>query len=464
MKLKTIDINNIDDFRFGNSDNRAKGTGVTAIICEEGAVGGVDVRGGAPATRDTDLLRSENSVQQVNAIVLSGGSAFGLEAASGVARELSNRGVGFEFCGNTIPIVCGASLFDLEVGDSKAFPDVEMGIEATHNAFRGAFKSGNQGAGTGATVGKASGIKRAMKSGLGTFACADSTLQVGAVVAVNAFGDIYNGAGNIIAGTRSKEGDSIYGTIKTLQEKVHVEKEDVDDSEPCRKAPVPQDPAKNDHRVKMAQAVKSISDGFRKSKNIDKEEIRKTLMMSVAEAESKAADRQEPKPAVKPETKPVTKPEQAAKPSLEDDYMKIDDSTMHGGKRSESIREFFESLESEVSQKPERSGEAEIVDNSEELGYDIPFNTTIGCLVTNAKLTKPQANKLASILHDAYARAIKPVHSSVDGDTIFVLASGKVDVNFDAFAALATDIMQYAIINAATSSKSAYGLPAAADM
>ena len=98
------------------------------------------------------------------------------------------------------------------------------------------------------------------------------------------------------------------------------------------------------------------------------------------------------------------------------------------------------------------------------MGYDITFNTTITCLITNAELTKSQANKLASILHDAYARAIKPVHSTLDGDTIFVLATGKQKVNFDAFAALATDVVQYAVIDGALSAESAYGLPAAADM
>ena len=100
----------------------------------------------------------------------------------------------------------------------------------------------------------------------------------------------------------------------------------------------------------------------------------------------------------------------------------------------------------------------------EEMGYDIVFNTTISCLITNAALTKSQANKLASILHDAYARAIKPVHGTLDGDTVFVLATGKQEVNFDAFAALATDVMQYAIIDGAMSAESAYGLPAARDM
>jgi L-aminopeptidase/D-esterase-like protein len=128
--------------------------------------------------------------------------------------------------------------------------------------------------------------------------------------------------------------------------------------------------------------------------------------------------------------------------------------------RSENIREFLDSVGGEPIDKV-RTDDAEFVEDAPEMGYDIPFNTTLGCLITNAKLTKSQANKLATILHDAYARAIKPVHSTQDGDTIFVLASGKQEVNFDAFAALATDVMQYAIINSVTSAKAAYGLPSA---
>ncbi len=122
--------------------------------------------------------------------------------------------------------------------------------------------------------------------------------------------------------------------------------------------------------------------------------------------------------------------------------------------------------EPEPEPEPEAEPEAEKPKELtlEDMGYTIAFNTTIGCLITNAALTKSQANKLASILHDAYARAIKPVHGTLDGDTIFVLATGKQPVNFDAFAALATDVMQYAVIDGATSAKGAYGLPSASDM
>ena len=119
----------------------------------------------------------------------------------------------------------------------------------------------------------------------------------------------------------------------------------------------------------------------------------------------------------------------------------------------------FEEIEETIVEEEEPA-----VLTREEMGYDIVFNTTISCLITNASLTKSQANKLASILHDAYARAIKPVHGTLDGDTVFVLATGKQKVNFDAFAALATDVMQYAIIDGAMSAEGAYGLPAAKDM
>ena len=131
MKLKKIDIREIEGFRLGNAENEEAGTGVTVIIPEEGAIAGVDVRGGGPATRETDLLRSENTVNSVNAVVLSGGSAFGLEAASGVMRELAGKRIGADVGGGMyMPIVCGASLFDLMVGSKTAFPDIAMGMDA----------------------------------------------------------------------------------------------------------------------------------------------------------------------------------------------------------------------------------------------------------------------------------------------------------------------------------------------
>lgn len=333
MAYRKIDIRDIKGFKLGNAENLEAGTGCTCIVCENGAVAGVDVRGGGPATRETDLLRSENSIERINAVVLSGGSAFGLEAGSGVMRELAEKNIGFAVGNHRVPIVCQASLFDLEVGRADIFPDVEMGRQAVRNAYEGVFSCGNRGAGTGASVGKLCGMDRAMKSGLGSYACGDDVLQVGAIVAVNALGDVYDGANNIAAGVLNEEHTRIEGSVRTLKQLVHT--------------------------------------GY------------------VIDRKEEAALR----------------------------YKK--------------------------------------------LGYDVNFNTTIACLITNAKFTKAQANKLASILHDAYARAIKPVHSTMDGDTIFVMSTAEADVNFDAFAALATDIMQYSIIDAAMSCEDAYGMKSA---
>ena len=138
-------------------------------------------------------------------------------------RALAERGDGFKVGDITVPIVAGASLFDLAVGKSDVFPDVQMGREAVQNAFREVFESGNHGAGTGASVGKMMGMDRAMKTGLGTFACGDECVQVGAIAAVNACADVYNGAGNIIAGLRSVDGKEIQGTVKVLKGMIHPE-------------------------------------------------------------------------------------------------------------------------------------------------------------------------------------------------------------------------------------------------
>ena len=424
MSMNIINITDIEGFKIGNAENKEKGTGCTVIVCEEGAVGGVDVRGGGPATRETDLLRSENTVNSVNAVVLSGGSAFGLEASSGVMRELSGRGVGFDVgTGIMVPIVCGASLYDLAVGDPSAFPDVNMGMAAVRNAYDGYFKHGNHGAGTGATVGKYMGHERAMKTGLGTFACGDGFVEVGAIAAVNAIGDIYNGAGNIIAGLRSEDGGSIYGTIKTLKGMVHENINLVDDSTSFIS------------RSEIEEALKA-------SEQQTAEEPEHQEVSLIDELISEETPAEEP----------------AVEAPAEEEIVADLDS-------AETTEEEFVAVEKEETAEEEAAEEEPPRElTREEQGYNIAFNTTISCLITNASLTKSQANKLASILHDAYARAIKPVHGTLDGDTVFVLATGKQPVNFDAFAALATDVMQYAIIDGATSAKGAYGLPAARDM
>lgn len=315
--IREISISDIRGFKIGSAENSDAGTGVTVIISEAGAVAGVDVRGGGPATRETDLLKPENMVQSINAVVLSGGSAFGLEAACGVMEHLEEMKVGFETGFGVVPIVCGASLFDLPVGDPAVRPDKDMGRRAAENAYAGVFGIGNHGAGTGATVGKYKGPARMMKGGQGTSAVQTGELQVGAVTAVNALGDIFDLEGNKIAGLLSADGSSFVSTVEAM-------------------------------KADLADQI-----------NIFK------------------------------------------------------------------------------------------------------GNTTITCIVTNGRLTKAQCTKLASIAHDGYARVIRPVHSTADGDTIFVMATGEVEVNFDSLAVLATEQVSRAIISGVASAESAYGIKAA---
>lgn len=316
--MKEINISEIKGIKVGNAQNIEGATGCTVILCEEGAWAGVDVRGGGPASRETELLKPINLVEQIHAVMLSGGSAYGLDAGSGAMEYLEEKGVGFDVGVAVVPIVCGASLFDLVVGDPKCRPDKMMGYEACKNAGIIEPEEGNFGAGTGASVGKFLGVERMMKSGLGIYAVQIGNIQCAAVVAVNGLGDVVDvDTGKRIAGILSED----KSTLSSTEEIMFAE--------------------------------------------IDKN------------------------------------------------------------------RNVF-------------SG-----------------NTTLGCIVTNAKLTKSQANKLASIAHNGYARAIRPVHTSVDGDTIFVMATGEVEVGVDALGALATDVMARAINRAARKAESAYGLKGA---
>lgn len=167
------------------------GTGCTAILCKDGAVAGVDVRGGGPATRDTDLLHPRNTVEKIHAVLLSGGSAFGLEAGTGVMKYLSELGIGMPVTDTVrVPIVCQADIFDLAVGQ-PVWPDVKMGYEAAKNSELNQIRHGNAGAGMGASVGKILGPELAMKSGIGTCAYQVGDLKVGVIVAVNACGDVF---------------------------------------------------------------------------------------------------------------------------------------------------------------------------------------------------------------------------------------------------------------------------------
>lgn len=320
--MREINIKDMKGFKLGNAQNFDAATGCTAIICEKGAFAGVDVRGGSPASRETELLRPVNTVQQIHAVMLSGGSAFGLEAGDGAMQFLDEKGIGFDTGFGLVPIVCGASLFDLELVSNKIRPDKAMGYEACKNAFEGAeFKGGNHGAGTGATVGKFLGADCMMKSGLGVYAVQIGDVQLAAVVAVNALGDVFS-----------------YDTKKTLAGLLTADK------------------------AAFADSIKVMYDQVGHAREL-----------------------------------------------------------WGGG------------------------------------------NTTIGCILTNARIDKCMCNKLASIAHNGYAQAIRPVHSTADGDTIFVMATGEVEVGVDALGALAVEVMARAINRAALDAEPAYGLKAARD-
>lgn len=292
----------LDFFKIGNVESKTKSTGVTVILAEQGATGGVSVRGSSPATRETDLLKSENAVEKVNAVFLSGGSAFGLDSASGIVQYLAEKGIGYQTSVMPVPIVCGACLYDLEYKNA-GFPDKELGYKACENAKPGNFESGNVGAGCGATVGKVLGVISASKGGLGvaTFAF-DDGVEMCAIVAVNAFGDIYD----------FRNGQKVSGAIV-------------------------------------------------------------------------------------------------------------------GGKSIDII---------------------DLLNYDRKMLQSLGQNTTIGCILTNAKLTKSEANKLADIAHDGYAMTIKPSHTMVDGDAIFALASGEVDGDFMKISCYAPTLMARAVLNA----------------
>ena len=319
FEIEPAKLEDLTAFKFGNAANQEAGTGCTVIVALDGATAGVDVRGAAPATRETDLLKPDNTVQQIHAVVLSGGSAFGLAAATGGMEGLEEQGAGFELIGFRVPIVCGASVFDLLVGDGSVRPDAEMGKAALAAALAGEpFEHGNVGAGTGCTVSKLLGLENLVKSGLGIAAYRFGELIVGAVVAVNACGCVVDCDGTFI-GSPVVDGERLSG-------------------------------------------IKAV----------------------IAAANAAAA------------------------------------------------------------QAP----------------AEAPTNTTVGCIVTNAKLTKAQASRVATTTHDAYARAIVPVHTSNDGDAIFCMASGEVEADGDLVAALACEAMQSAIIDSVKSARSAYGIRA----
>ena len=331
-----LSVTQIPGFVAANSTNAEGGTGCTVIVCPEGATAGVDVRGGAPATRETDLLRPAETVQELHAVILAGGSVYGLAASCGVTEELERAGIGLNVGVGIAPIVSGACLFDLPVGDPSCRPTMADGASAVAKALeqvnvapieRAPLERGNVGAGTGCTVGKLNGPMHAMKCGLGEAVRFAGSLVCGAVAAVNACGDVVNPhTGQILAGQLADDGQTLQSTKQTLL---------------SRTAAMPLDSP------------------------------------------------QEPFPRT---------------------------------------------------------------------------NTTISCVVTNARLTKAEVTKVAQMAADAYAHAISPTHTTNDGDTVFVMAKGEVQVPVDVVGALATQALEDAIVDGALRAQSAYGLKAACDL
>jgi len=212
MPMQEIEVTAIEGLLVGHEQNLEAATGCTVILAPDGATAGVDVRGGAPGTRETDLLNPVNMVQKIHAVMLAGGSAFGLDAAAGVMQYLEEKQIGFDVGVTRVPIVCGAVLFDLTFGDYRIRPDKKMGYAACLSAGKES-PQGNVGAGAGATVGKILGMDRAIKSGLGCFALQVGDLKVGALVAVNCLGDVIDPqTGEKLAGPQGAGGQTFEDT------------------------------------------------------------------------------------------------------------------------------------------------------------------------------------------------------------------------------------------------------------
>jgi L-aminopeptidase/D-esterase-like protein len=218
-------ITDVQGIQAGHFTDARRPTGCTVLLFEKGATAGVDVRGGSPGTRETDLLNPVNTVQQVYAIMLAGGSAFGLDAASGAMRYLSERRAGYAVGDVVVPIVPAAILYDLEIGDPRIRPTAESGYKACQAASSGRVPEGNAGAGAGATIGKLFGMKQAMKSGLGSASIrvGNTGIVVGAIVAVNAVGDVVDPrTGRIVAGARKPDGPGFMDSMARIREGYNV--------------------------------------------------------------------------------------------------------------------------------------------------------------------------------------------------------------------------------------------------
>lgn len=317
-----ISIKDIKSVKIGQAEDRRAGTGCTVLLCEEGMRAGLDVRGGGPATREPMLLDPLTAAQKIHAVVLAGGSAFGLGAADGVMKCLEEKGIGFDVGVTKVPLVCQADLFDLTAGDAFVRPDAEMGYRAAKQALESPnYQDGNYGAGCGATVGKIAGMNTCMKTGIGSYAVQIGDFQIGAVVALNALGDVFDW----------KTGEQIAGLLTE-----------------------------------------------------DKTALRRT---------------------------------------------------------SEVMRSNLSVVENRFA-----------------------GNTTLAVVVTNAGFSKAALCKIAGMAHDGFARSIQPVHTSADGDSIFAVSAGELEVDQDIAGILAAEVVSEAIIRAVKSAQSAYGFISASDL
>ncbi|MBR3428555.1 MAG: P1 family peptidase [Clostridia bacterium] len=217
-----IAITDIQPVRIGQTENTKAGTGCTVLIAENGMAAGLDVRGGGPASRESQLLNPLMAAQTVHAVVLSGGSAYGLGTANGVMQYLEEKGYGYDTGYALVPLVVQADIYDLSVGDSKVRPDAAMGYQAAKHAFEDPnYRDGNYGAGCGATVGKIAGMETSMKTGIGSYAIQIGELQVGAIVVVNALGDVFDWkTGEQIAGLLSEDRKSLRSTSDYMKQSV----------------------------------------------------------------------------------------------------------------------------------------------------------------------------------------------------------------------------------------------------
>ena len=217
-----IPIQSVAPVQIGQVENSQAGTGCTVLVCPQGMRAGLDVRGGGPASRESQLLNPLMAAQFIHAIVLGGGSAFGLGAANGVMRYLEERQIGLDVGVTKVPLVAQSDLFDLTVGDAFTRPDAEMGYQAARQAMENPnYRDGNYGAGCGATVGKIHGMATCMKSGIGSYAVKLGELRIGALVAVNALGDVFDWkTGKQVAGLLSDDRSGLCSTAEAMKSSV----------------------------------------------------------------------------------------------------------------------------------------------------------------------------------------------------------------------------------------------------